>query len=89
MKHARNSAFASHRLTRKAFQAMIPLLSTRHSRARLRMLDVRGVPTATMIYDDLPICDSFRRIDDDTVLGIMDLKGVSRPFFFLLRRTRR
>ena len=89
MKQARNSSFARHRLTRKAFQAMIPLLSTRHSRARLRMLEVRGVCTATMIYDDLPICDSFRRIDEGTVLGIMDLKGVSRPFFFLLRREQR
>jgi hypothetical protein len=89
MKQARNSSFARHGLTRKAFQAMIPLLSTRHSRARLRMLEVRGVCTATMIYDDLPICDSFRRVDEETVLGIMDLKGVSRPFFFLLRRERR
>jgi hypothetical protein len=89
MKYARHSAFSRHALTRKAFQAMIPLVSTRQSRARLRMLEVRGVSTATMIYDDLPINDSFRRMDDNTVLGLMDLKGVRQPFFFLLRRESR
>jgi hypothetical protein len=64
----------------------LPLLSTRRSQARLRMVEHRGVLTAAMIYDGLPIHDVFRRIDDDTVLGLMDLKGDPQPFFFLLRR---
>jgi hypothetical protein len=25
-------------------------------------------------------------VDDNTVLGIMDLKGMKQPFFFVLRR---
>jgi hypothetical protein len=25
-------------------------------------------------------------VDDDTVLGVMDFKGMDPPFFFLLRR---
>jgi hypothetical protein len=65
------------------------LLKTEKSQARLRMLDYRGKVSATMIYDYLPINDSFRRIDDDTVLGVMDFKDLTQPFFFVLKRTSR
>lgn len=61
-------------------------LQTRNARARLRMLEHRGKVSATMIYDDLPIHDVFRKLDDVTVLGVMDLKGMPQPFFFQLRR---
>jgi hypothetical protein len=61
-------------------------LQTRKARARLRMLEHRGKVSATMIYDDLPIHDVFRKLDDHTVLGVMDLKEMPQPFFFLLRR---
>lgn len=54
--------------------------------ARLRMVEYRGVPTATMIYDALPINDHFRRVADDTLIGVMDLRDVPQPFFFVLRR---
>lgn len=64
----------------------LPLLGTRRPRARLRMVDYRGVPTATLIYDARPIHDHFRRLGADTLLGVMDLRGMERPFFFLLRR---
>ncbi len=39
-----------------------------------------------MIYDQLPINDVFRKLDDNTVMGIMDLKGMKDPFFFKLKR---
>ena len=52
------------------------------------MMEHRGVSTATMIYDALPIHDVFRKVDDDTVLGLMDLRGLPQPFFFVLRRER-
>jgi hypothetical protein len=68
------------------FQALIPLLATQHSRARLRITSHRGVDSATMVYDHAPINDVFRRADGNTVLGLMDCKGMERPFFFLLRR---
>ncbi len=70
----------------RLFQALVPLLATRQSRARLRSMRHRGVESATMLYDHAPINDVFRRVDDDTLLGLMDLKGQERPFFFLLRR---
>jgi hypothetical protein len=54
--------------------------------ASLRMVEFRGVVTATMCYDKHPIFDHFRRVDEDTVLGVMDRKGEDRPLVFTLRR---
>jgi len=39
-----------------------------------------------MIHDQLPINDLFRKLDDNTVIGVMDNKHVKGPFFFKLRR---
>lgn len=67
-------------------RALLRLAATRKPRARLRMMEQRGVSTATMIYDALPIFDHFRRVDEDTLLGVMDYRGITAPFFFVLRR---
>lgn len=72
----------------RIFQMCIYLFSTRRSCARLRLTHHRGKATATMIYDTLPINDIFRKINDNTMLGLMDLKGANQPFFFVLRRDR-
>ncbi|MEQ8973132.1 MAG: DUF4334 domain-containing protein [Coleofasciculus sp. C1-SOL-03] len=64
-----------------------PFVETEESQARLRMMDYRGKVSATMIYDYLPINDSFRKVDENTVLGIMDLKHSPQPFFFVLKRS--
>lgn len=71
---------------RRAVLAARPLLRTARYTARLRTVEHHGVPTATMIYDAKPILDVFRRVDDTTVLGLMDLRGMARPYFFVLRR---
>jgi hypothetical protein len=63
-----------------------PLLGTTTPKARLRSTRYRGVESATMIYDQLPINDVFHRLDDDTVLGAMDLRGSAAPYFFVLTR---
>lgn len=68
------------------FLALRPIIGTRQHRARLRMLDHRGRLSAAMIYDDLPIIDVFRRVDDNTLFGLMDLRGIDTPFFFRLMR---
>jgi Domain of unknown function (DUF4334) len=65
------------------FRLGLPLLTTRKPRARLRAMTVRGAVTATMVYDHLPIMDSFRRVDERTLLGLMDMRGAP-PFFFVL-----
>lgn len=70
----------------RLFLSLKLVLQTKQPRARLRMMEYRGKVSATMIYDHLPIHDVFRKIDDNTVLGIMDLRGLEKPFFFILRR---
>ncbi len=54
--------------------------------ATLRMVEFRGVVTATMIYDRHATFDHFRRVSDDTVLGIMDRKGAEAQLCFTLTR---
>ena len=66
--------------------ALKPALRARGPKARLRTTRYRGVDTATMLYDQLPINDVFRQIDDATVLGAMDLRGIKAPYFFVLHR---
>ncbi|MGD1804315.1 DUF4334 domain-containing protein [Dapis sp. BLCC M126] len=68
------------------FRLMNLILKTEKSQARIRMMEYRQKVSATMIYDNLPINDIFRKIDDNTVLGLMDFKGVPQPFFFVLKR---
>jgi hypothetical protein len=43
-----------------------------------------------MVYDALPVIDIFRKVDADTVLGLMDVRGEtpSAWFYFILRRER-
>ncbi len=82
---ARYHALTRSVVTRALFSLATPLLRTRQPRARLRAVTYRGVTTAAMIYDHLPIIDCFRRIDAHTVLGLMDMRGTP-PFFFVLER---
>ena len=70
----------------RIFQTLMPFLTTSRSRARLRMTTYRGKSSATMIYDQAAINDPFRKIDQDAVFGVMDMKGMKSPFFFILRR---
>ncbi|WP_406692943.1 GXWXG domain-containing protein [Saccharopolyspora sp. ID03-671] len=67
----------------KLFRLLMPLMTTAKPRARLRMVEYRGVSSAA---DALPIHDPFRKIDDDTLLCAMDLRGLDAPFLFVLRR---
>jgi hypothetical protein len=81
---------AAPRLPKPALHGLVlaarPVLETHAPKARLREVMHRGVVSAAMIYDDQPIIDHFRRIEDDTVLGEMDMRGLAQPYFFLLRR---
>ncbi|OYO18635.1 hypothetical protein CGZ93_14530 [Enemella dayhoffiae] len=71
---------------RRLLGAVEPALRTSRPRARLRNLEYRGVVSAAMIYDHLPIIDSFRRVGAETLLGAMDLRNQPRPYFFVLTR---
>ncbi|RYZ43602.1 MAG: DUF4334 domain-containing protein [Myxococcaceae bacterium] len=61
-------------------------VETAKFKARLRMTEYRGRLSATMIYDDWPTNDVFRQVDADTLLGVMDARGMPAPYFFVLRR---
>ncbi len=74
------------KLLRQALLAARFVLQTREAKARLRMVEYRGKVSASMIYDNLPIYDTFRLIDADILLGVMDFKGIEQPFFFTLHR---
>jgi hypothetical protein len=55
--------------------------------ATVRMVEFRGVVTATMVYDKHPVFDHFRRLADDALLGVMDRKGEDHPLVFTLTRS--
>lgn len=63
-----------------------PVLQTRKKCARLRMVEYRNRVTATMCYDEKAIFDHFAVIDEERVMGVMDLKGVPEPYIFILER---
>ena len=81
-----HAGLAHSRIARVGFGGVRRLLYTEEPKARLRTVEHRGVATAAMVYDALPIIDVFRRVGEDTLLGLMDLRGLPAPFFFLLRR---
>ncbi len=65
---------------------IVNLLNDARGAARLRKMEWRGKTSAVMIYDQLPIQDHFRKVNDDVLMGMMDCKGMNRPYFFLLAR---
>lgn len=57
--------------------------------ASLWPVEFRGEVTATMVYDGQPVFDHFKRVDDDTVMGLMNGKTSlvrDRHFYFYLQR---
>ncbi|QGQ20198.1 DUF4334 domain-containing protein [Cellulomonas sp. JZ18] len=70
------------------FALVRPLVTTSRPQARLREVTYRGVPSGAMVYDRLPVVDAFRRVDDETVLGVMDMRWQPQPYVFALRRER-
>ncbi|WP_416903637.1 DUF4334 domain-containing protein [Micromonospora echinospora] len=54
--------------------------------ASLWTVEFRGESTATMVYDGQPVLDHFKRVDESTLMGIMNGKNVPTggPFFYFL-----
>ena len=71
-----------------AIKLFRPLIKTKKSRARLRMVEYRGKVSASMVYDQVGIIDVFRKVDDNTIFGAMDIKAYpdKRIYFFILER---
>ncbi len=77
--------FPKNRFSRFLFYLVKSFIKTNKSCARLRMVECRNAITCTMIYDSKPINDHFKKIDYQTLLGLMDMKNED-PFFFILER---
>lgn len=59
--------------------------------ASLWMVGFRGETTATMVYDKQPVFDHFKKVDDSTLMGIMNGKlssafGIADLYYFWLER---
>ena len=54
--------------------------------AQLREVRFRGKVSASLIYDQQPIMDYFRKVTNDIVVGLGDIKGRPTDFFFHLTR---
>lgn len=85
----RVAALVPRRLAAVAFRVLRPLVTTTRPQARLLTVEHRGVLTAAMVYDRIPVVDVFRRVDDRTLLGVMDVRGDARPYVFVLERADR
>ena len=54
--------------------------------AQLREVVWGGKVQATLIYDKHPMMDYFRKVTDNVVVGLGDIKGRPTDFFFWLER---
>ena len=79
------TSLARSAIGKAGFKLVRGLIQTRRPQARLSLITYKGVASAAMIYDRLPIIDMFRQVTPTTLLGLMDMKD-EPPFFFTLRR---
>ena len=54
--------------------------------AQMREVAFDGTLSAALIYDSQPIMDYLRKVNDDVVIGLGDIKGKPTDFFFHLTR---
>jgi hypothetical protein len=74
-------------LVKIVFPIITPFIWTRKPRARLRKFEYRGKLSAAMIYDQKPMFDMFRVVDENTVLGVTDVRWHhDLGCFFVLER---
>lgn len=54
--------------------------------AQLREVEFGGKVQACLIYDEKPMMDYFRKVNENLVIGLGDIKGLPTDFFFWLER---
>ena len=72
------------RVARNLFSYLQRGMRARGPVASLKTIVFAGVESAAMVYDDQPIVDYFRRIDDERIMGAMTIRGDNRIYFFEL-----
>lgn len=80
------SGFGRSRAGHNLFSHLMRGLRAHGPVAKVRRVGFRGVESAAMAYDCKPILDHFRRLDDHRVLGVMEIAGDERHYFFVLER---
>jgi hypothetical protein len=73
-------------IARNLFSTLQRGLRARGPVASLKTIVFAGVESTAMVYDDQPIVDYFRRIDEETIMGAMTIRGDDRVYFFELER---
>ena len=73
-------------IARNLFSYLKHRLRARGPVASLKAIVFSGVESAAMVYDDQPIVDYFRRVDEERVMGAMKITGDERICFFELER---
>jgi len=53
--------------------------------SRLRRVEFRDKVSTALIYNYLPLIDHFRKVDDEILMGIMEIKGKAVVYFFIQR----
>jgi hypothetical protein len=74
------------RAARNLFSCLQRGLRAKGTVASLDIMPFQGVASAAMAYDDQPIVDHFRRLDDRRIMGAMTIQGDDRIYFFELER---
>ena len=74
------------RAARNLFSYLLRGLRAKGPVATLKTMSFRGVASAAMAYDDQPIIDHFRKMDDRRIMGAMTIQGDDRIYFFELER---
>ncbi|MHC2301855.1 hypothetical protein ACVJBD_006121 [Rhizobium mongolense] len=73
-------------VARNLFSYLQRRLRARGPVASLKTVVFGGVESAAMVYDDQPIVDYLRRIDEHRVMGALTISGDERIYFFELER---
>lgn len=80
------SGFGRSRAGHNLFSHLMRGLRAHAPVASVRQVIYRGVESAAMAYDRKPIFDHFRRLDEERLLGVMEIAGDDRHYVFVLQQ---
>ena len=73
-------------LARGLFSHLQKAFRARGTTAALEVRTIEQTASAAMVYDEQPIVDHFRRVNDNTLAGMMCVRGDERRLFFKLTK---
>lgn len=73
-------------LARTTFSYLQKAFRARGTTAALEVRTFEQIASAAMVYNEQPIVDHFRRVDENTLAGMMCVRDDKRRFFFKLTK---